>query len=64
MIVEWRKDKSGCSIQELSWMNSVAVPITVAARYKAWTVFARSNTVVMGLNPTWGMDDCVRLFCV
>jgi hypothetical protein len=38
--------------------------ITVASRSKAWTTFARLNTGVVGLNPTWGMDVCVRLFCV
>jgi hypothetical protein len=38
-------------------------PITVAARSKTWTVFARSNTGVMDSNPTKGMDVCVRLFC-
>jgi hypothetical protein len=36
-------------------------PITVAARSKPWTVFARSNTGIMGLNPTQGMDVCVHL---
>jgi hypothetical protein len=39
-------------------------PITVAARSKAWTVFARSNTGVVGSDRTQGMDVCVRLFCV
>jgi hypothetical protein len=39
-------------------------PITVAARSKAWTVFARSNTGIMGSNPTQAMDVCMRLFCV
>jgi hypothetical protein len=39
-------------------------PITVAARSQAWTVFVRSNTVIVGSNPTRGMDVCVRLFCV
>jgi hypothetical protein len=38
--------------------------MTVAARPKAWTVFARSNTGVMDSNPTWGMVVCVRSFCV
>jgi hypothetical protein len=38
--------------------------ITVAARSEAWTVFARSNTGIMGSNPTWGTDVCVHLFCV
>jgi hypothetical protein len=42
-------------------MNS---PITVAEPFKAWTGFARSNTVIVGWNPTQGMDVCVRLFCL
>jgi hypothetical protein len=32
-----------------------AVPITVAARSKAWTVFALSNAGIVGSNPTQGM---------
>jgi hypothetical protein len=40
------------------------VPTTVAAQSKEWTVFARSNTGIVGSNPTWGMDVCVRLFYV
>jgi hypothetical protein len=43
-------------------------PITVAARPKVWTVVARSNTGIVGLNSTRSMDVCVcvcvRLFCV
>jgi hypothetical protein len=39
-------------------------PLTVAARSKAWTVFARSITGIVGSNPTRDMDVCVRLFCV
>jgi hypothetical protein len=39
-------------------------PITVATRSEAWTVFARSNTGIVDLNPTRDMDVCVRLFCV
>jgi hypothetical protein len=31
----------------------------MAARSKARTVFARSNTEIMGSNPTGGMDVCV-----
>jgi hypothetical protein len=38
-------------------------PIRVVARSKAWTVFARSNTGILGSNSTWGIV-CVRLFCV
>jgi hypothetical protein len=47
------------------------VPITVAARSKAWTVFVRSNAGIVGLNPAQGMDVCIMyvysvfvLFCV
>jgi hypothetical protein len=39
-------------------------PITVVTRPKAWTVFARSNTGIVGSNPTSGTDVWVRLFCV
>jgi hypothetical protein len=39
-------------------------PITVTVLSKAWTLFARSNTGVMGSNPTRGMDVCVRFFCI
>jgi hypothetical protein len=35
-----------------------------AARSNAWTGFARSNTGVVGSNPTRGIDVGVRLFCV
>jgi hypothetical protein len=38
--------------------------ITVAVRFKAWTVFARSNTGILGSNLTQGMDVCLRLLCV
>jgi hypothetical protein len=38
-------------------------PITVAVQSKAWTVFARSNTVVVGSNPTRDMVVYVRLLC-
>jgi hypothetical protein len=38
----------------------LGVPITVAARSKARTVFARSNTGTVGSNPTQGMDVYVR----
>jgi hypothetical protein len=43
---------------------STETTITGAARSKAWTVFARSNTGLVGSNPTEGMYVCVRLFCV
>jgi hypothetical protein len=38
--------------------------ITVAARSKAWTVSARSNTEIVGSNSTRGMNVYMRLFCV
>jgi hypothetical protein len=38
--------------------------ITVAAGSKELTVFARSNTGIVGSNPTWGMVVHVRLFFV
>jgi hypothetical protein len=40
------------------------LPITVAARFKAWTIFARLNAGVVGSNLARGMDLCVCLFCV
>jgi hypothetical protein len=36
----------------------------VAARSKAWTVLAHSNTGIMGSNPTQGMDVCVCVYSV
>jgi hypothetical protein len=38
--------------------------ITVAMQSKAWTIFARLNTGIVGSNPTWCMDVCVCLFHV
>jgi hypothetical protein len=40
------------------------LPIPVAARSKACTFFVRSNTGIMGSNPTQVMDVCLRLFYV
>jgi hypothetical protein len=39
-------------------------PITVAARSKAWTVFARSNPGIGGSNPPQGMDVNVCVYSV
>jgi hypothetical protein len=39
--------------------NSSERPITVAERSKAWIVVARSNDVIMGSNPTQGVDVCI-----
>jgi hypothetical protein len=35
------------------------LPVTVAALSKAWNVFARLNTGIVGSNPAKGMDVCV-----
>jgi hypothetical protein len=40
-------------------LHSCVMPITVAAWFEAWTVFTRSNTDVMGYNPTGDMGICV-----
>jgi hypothetical protein len=40
------------------------VPITVTARYKAWTLFAPSKAGIVHSKPTQGTNVCVRLFCV
>jgi hypothetical protein len=40
------------------------LPITVAGRSKVRTVFALSNTGVVGSIPTRSMGVCVRLSCV
>jgi hypothetical protein len=38
--------------------------IAVAARSKAWTIFAHSNTGVLDSTPTQGMDVCVHIYSV
>jgi hypothetical protein len=48
----------------LNGVKKTQVPNTEATQSKAWTVFARSNTGILGSNPTRGMDVCARLFCV
>jgi hypothetical protein len=35
-----------------------------SADHNGRTVFARSNTGIVGSNPTRGMDVCVRLICL
>jgi hypothetical protein len=40
------------------------LPIEVAARSKARSVFARSNTEIVGSNFTGSMDVCVCSVCV
>jgi hypothetical protein len=57
-------DKVICMRLEVFTMIKMLRPITVAARSKAWTVFARSNAGIMGSNPTQGMDACVCVYFV
>jgi hypothetical protein len=69
-LLRCRLAKCGSQWQErvhrihISGKVKVKLPLTVAARPKAWTVFARSNTGVVDSNPTRGMDVCMHLFCV
>jgi hypothetical protein len=46
------------------WSNKGLVPITVAARSKAWTVFAHSNAGIVGSNPNQGTDVCICVYSV
>jgi hypothetical protein len=39
-------------------------PITVAVWSKAQTISASSDTGIVGLNPTQGIDFCVCVLCV
>jgi hypothetical protein len=61
----------GSYICYISGMYTYCWPITLTARSKAWTVFARSNTGIVGSNLTQGMDVSIAciysvfvLFCV
>jgi hypothetical protein len=51
-------------VDESNLPRMVVVPATVAERSDSWTVFTRSNTGVVGSNPTWGMDVCVWVYSV
>jgi hypothetical protein len=52
------------TLYELIFASGCKFPITVAARSKAWTVFARSNAEIVDSNPIQGMDVCVLYVCV
>jgi hypothetical protein len=55
--------KISCGISELDLLEIVTQPVTVADRSKACTVFDRSEAVIIGSNPTQGMDVwCVYVF--
>jgi hypothetical protein len=66
--VQWLWWTFAFCYQRVSWLLirvlGSRVPITDAAPSKAWTVFALSNTGIMGSNPSQDMDVCLRLFCV
>jgi hypothetical protein len=49
---------------EITKQRGRDLSIPVAARPKTWTVFARSNTGILGSDPTRGTDVPVRLFRV
>jgi hypothetical protein len=60
-------DKRSSSFRSLIvFPNPIEIqPITVAARSKAWIVFARLNAEIVGSNPSKRYRClCVRLFCV
>jgi hypothetical protein len=42
----------------------IVQPFTVAVRSKARTVFARSNTAIVGLSPTRDIDVYLNLYSV
>jgi hypothetical protein len=65
VLVKWTR--SECLLISLfffSRSHREPAPITVAARSKAWTLFVRCNTEIVGSNPSGSMDVCLRLFCV
>jgi hypothetical protein len=72
IIEKWdRNDEYDIMVKEVVvWLHIVMikVPITVAARTKAWTVFARSNSGIVSSNPTRDIDVyivCIySVFCV
>jgi uncharacterized membrane protein len=64
-MLDFRISKS--KIYPIAWKLSGMIenmPITLVARSKAWTVFARSNAGIVGSNPAWGMDVCVCIYSV
>jgi hypothetical protein len=51
------------SAVHLLWYNIRCLPVS-RSRSRAWTIFARFKAGIVGSNPTWCMDVCMRLFCV
>jgi hypothetical protein len=65
--IRFKKDRQRINRYEnscLFWRYDLQWLITVAARSKAWTAFARLNTGIVGSNPSRRMDVSVRLFYV
>jgi hypothetical protein len=53
-----------CILQCVMLICENIMPVTVAAQSETSTVFAHSNTGIVGSNSTRVTDVCVRLFCV
>jgi hypothetical protein len=52
-----------CSTRENKTRLYFSLPVPMTERSKARTVFGRSNTGIVGLNPTRGTDVCTRFLC-
>jgi hypothetical protein len=63
-ILQLRKKEKQRSLFMQFRLQKSSMPITVAVRSKAWTVYAHANTEVVDSNPTCGMNVCVCLLCV
>jgi hypothetical protein len=50
----------GITFQYYLTVNILFVPISIAERSEASTVFGRSNVGMAGSNPARGMDVCLR----
>jgi hypothetical protein len=58
----YKPERRGFETRRGEWIffNLTKLPASIGhARSKARTVFARSNTEIVGSNPTRGMDVCV-----
>jgi hypothetical protein len=51
-------------LQEIFLFVTCAESVTVAARFKAWTIFVRCNAGIVGSNPIQYMDVCVCVYSV
>jgi hypothetical protein len=67
LLYKWSPKVRDCDIiieWSIFWTLSNVLPITAAARSKAWTVYAHSNAGIVGSYPTQGMDVCVCVYSV